>query len=652
MRIFLPIAGMMMAFAAGATALEIVPMLKPVKEGKNNTASMPVKKTVAPIPRDMESAETLHRLDSVVGFNSDGTKGSLQRFVYNDKGWWTETHCYYWNQELRSWGEPVQSIIVDRMDNGYVLSERNLNSGYGVRSDYEYDDKNRGILMISYSLNPGDEEWTPTGKGEYVYDERDNIIEETVYYYDTLSGGWVTQNHNFATWDSKGRQTSIDSFFWNGTDWERSAKLEYRWFDGPYDPDYIPGTEKERLTYRLEYMQFKGEWLPIFITENEFNEDGRCCSQSYKFYNREFDNYYGGDNYDGMLYLCNSWKSKIGYDELGIQNESRTFQYVPGPEEKMFELGYCSYEREDLENGDFILLVTNQNHIYDEDGNSTATEIIDKCWYAYNASGKKLWCYDEMPSYDGSLIPMLEDKWSYDERGNQTGTVSYDFKDGVRTPSTWVTMMYDEDGNQIELIGRENAAGGLTPFGKVSRSGGSLTDRDYRIGEDDERENWKFSSRWVFGWENGVQTYKYGYIWNEDVWQNNQGQNNYFDFSVPLEEMMVPEAYVDPYKIDYIEQLYGSGEDWVSTRMQYYYTEVVAAVDGISPDNFEVRFHDNTVYVYGTDNAKVNIFDISGQNVYSGVASEVSMGHLSKGVYIIKAEAADGKTKAVKAYVR
>ncbi len=653
MRTILAMAGVMVVSTFSVSAEEIAPMLSAVKVKDGVAQESVTGKKMTRSPRHVETSVILQRLDSVVGFNSDGSKGSLQRFEYDANGWWSETHNYYWDSETESWGIPVQSIFIDRMDNGYVLSERNIYGGYGVRTDYEYDDKNRGISKINYSIAPEDAEWTPTDKGEYVYDDADNIIEETVSTYDVLNGEWIGINHNFATWDSKGRQTSIDSFYWNGEAWQRSMKVDYRWFDGPYDPDYIEGTQKERLEYRCEYMEVDGEWLPVFVDKNEFNAEGRVCSQSWNYYNREFDNYFGGDDYDGRVPLCKSWKSKIGYDELGIETENRTFQYVPGPEEEMFELGYCDFQRQDLENGDFLMLVTNQNNIYDENGNVVGTQVIDMTWYAYNEGGKKLWCYEEMPSYDGTFIPMVEDKWAYDDMGRQIATVSYDFENGERIPNTWVEVSYDADGNQIEIIGRGNAFGGMRPFGLKSRSAESITDRDYLIGEDDENENWDFTNHWTFEWENGVQTQRLGYRWDGDAWLNNQGQNNYFDFTVPAEELMVPEAYTDPYKLDYIEQLYGYMEDWVATRMEYYYSEVINTSGiSVSEDNVRVCFHDNTVFVSGVEMAKINVYDVSGQYIYSRVASELSLDGIAKGIYIVNVETNGGDIKTVKVYVK
>ena len=245
-----------------------------------------------------------------------------------------------------------------------------------------------------------------------------------------------------------------------------------------------------------------------------------------------------------------------------------------------------------------------------------------------------------MPSYDGTFIPMVEDKWAYDSDNNLIETVSYDFEGFDRVPNTWVSFAYDADGNQTEVTGRGNAAGGIKPL-KPAKAAFSVTDRDYRVGEDDLDENWEYTNHWTFRWENGVQTERLGYVWDGYDWMNSQGQNNVFDFSVTLKDMMVPEAYTDPYKIDYIEQLHGFGEDWLSTRMQYYYSEVVnSSVDGVV-SGCGITLYSDTVSSGSGEAVSVNVYDISGKVVYSGEGVSVSLSGLDKGIYVVKAMCGD-----------
>lgn len=630
-------------------ASEIKQLLVPIKEENGKVIEVTSQRTLLP-SLDFIS-EKIQRLDSVIGFNSDGSFGTLQQFSYDDNGWWNETNYHYWSPETNSWEEPFQSIIIDRMENGYVLSESNLFYGAGIRTEYEYDNKNRGIKQTNYYKNSENEPWIPTDKGEYIYDDNDNIIEETIFYYDTEQKNWVNMNHNFATWDNKGRQTSIESYYWNGNDWAKSIKIDYEWFNGPYDPDYIEGMEKERLTYRGEYMIIDDNWVLVYITENEFNDEGRIISQSFKYYNREYDNFYGGDSFDGLVYLNTAWKSRIGYDERGLQNENRTFAYIPGPTEQLYELGYVTYEEETLDNGDFIQLTTNQNIIYDESMEPVELQIIDKTWYAYNSSLLKLWCYEEMPSYyDETFYPVLEDKWEYDDNNNLIEQISYDFQDGARVPNFWTTITYDNENNVIEIIGRGNANNGFRPF-KESRNELSISPRDYKITEEDFNENWIYTNRWNYTWDKEIQIEKRGYLWDGNNWANNQGQNNYFDFSVKSNQLMIPEAYTDEYKIDYIEELYGYNDSWITTKYAYYYSDLgPSSVSKINTDPC-IYFSQNTLFVKD-EISDIFIMDIDGRIVAHTRDTELNLDFLSKGLYIATAIMKNGNSTSLKINVR
>ncbi len=65
-----------------------------------------------------------------------------------------------------------------------------------------------------------------------------------------------------------------------------------------------------------------------------------------------------------------------------------------------------------------------------------------------------------------------------------------------------------------------------------------------------------------------------------------------------------------------------------------------------------VCFHDNTVIVSGVEMAKINVYDVSGQYIYSRVASELSLDGIAKGIYIVNVETNGGDIKTVKVYVK
>lgn len=639
----------MSAQAMEMPAERISPRLNPVMLTKDGHAVVNPVPEVAPARMCKSPEGTVHRLDSVVGYNSDGSKGTLQTFSYDSNNWWVESKKYMWDDG--SWGSPVETFFCTRMENGYVLSEVNMAYGYGVRNDYKYDDRGRGIEMTSYSLEG--EEWVFTGKGEYDYDDNDNIIEEHTYFW----GGsdWEPSSHNIATWDDKHRQTSIEQYYWDGNGWQPLTKVDYEWYDGPTDPDYVPGTEKERMSYRGEYFVVDGKWMLTCITENYFNEDGRVSGQSWKYYNREYDNWYGGDSFDGMFMLCNSWVSEIKYDERGIQNVNRTLQYVPGPEKKLFELGYVEFMETPKENGDFEVLAINRNNVYDEAGNKTGTRIVDKIWYGYNAAGKKLAVYEELPfGGDGPMVPVLEDKWGYDEYGYLCETMSFDFdSDGNRIPSNWVIERHDAEGNTVEIMGHTNGnTGGIKPlFTRSSDEDAPVYElREYCITDNDREDTWEPTNRWLNTFENGQLITHVGYRWNGDDWENWQGQNNYFDFSVAVEDMMVPQLYTDVYKVDRIEYIYGYGDEWVSTNTYYHYSEqALSSVTEVDADAL-LSFDGRVVRCLDGRTARITVYDMTGGMAMTVSGNEASLADLAAGVYVVKVENADGRQSSMKIF--
>lgn len=630
---------------------KISPRLVKVIETRHGAATAEIE-PVAPGRRVPAKETAKERLDSVVGFNSDGSKGTLMKFVYDDNGWWIESYNHLYDRLSNSWGEPVESFICTRREDGNIISERNMyGADYGVRQDYEYDDRGRGISLITYSKDGPGADWVPQQKGEYTYDDNDNIIEEFTYFWNTETSDWVYVNHNMATWDDKHRQLSLESYDWDGSNWKPYQKYDYRWFDGPYDPDWVEGTEKERFTYRGEYMIVDGEWMLVFITENKFNEDGRIVSQSQKTYNRQYDNFYGGDDFEGRVYFNTSWKSHIEYDERGLRTVDQTFQYVPGPEEKMFELGFVKFEEFPQDNGDFIILGTNQNNIYDDNGKVTGTKEIDKTWIGYNARCQKLWVYEEQPQgANGVMVPLLEDKLAYDEKGNLLEYMVYDYIDGVRTPNYWTSYTYDSEGNVSSNTGHVNGAGGLNPIGMPAKVAG--TDRDYTITEADRNDNWKLTNRWEYEYANGMQTKKEGTTWDGSGWIKNQGQVNNFDFSVKLEDLLVPQQYEDLYKIESIEYLTGYGDEWVSTESKYYYSELgTVGVDEISGEADSLTYDGSSISMTSGD-AAFTVFDMTGMAVLRGCGKSMATDGLAAGVYVVNAEIADGTNRTLKIVVK
>lgn len=630
---------------------KIEPKLRPVMENTiaKTTRHSQLPMTPEAMQRQSDNVADKIQLDSVINFNSDGSRFMLQYFVYSDNGWWIGNYNSYWDTETNKWADPVQEYTCTRSEDGIILSEQNLAYGYGVRQDYKYDEKQRGIQQINYGLENG--KWVETSKGEYIYDENDNIIEEYTYTWDGMQ--WVNNIHNYATWDGKKRQTSIESYTWDGTQWLPSIKADYIWFDGPIDPEYVEGTEKERMIYKGEYFWVNNDWFLIYIFENGFNEDGRLIMQAEKRYNRTYSNWSGGDDFDGLFNLTLTWKSAIDYNERGLQNKSETYQCIPGIEEKYILLGQTTYTEETKANGDCIRLAVNENNTFNENYEVTGKQLLGKTWSAYNKNNKRLWIYEEMPNALGEMEPVLEDKYEYDENSNTTESMSFDYENGERKTNQWTSYKYDTEGNVIEITGHTSNSGGVSPIGapaRISRSS-EITSKDPYINDVDRNDDWKYSNRWTYKYENGMQVERFGYSWRNETWTNLQGQVNTFDFTVKTEDILVPQAYTDLYKVDKITQYTPSGNEWITADQMYYYSEfqgtgvTQTAVEG------QIRFSGNILKVTVGNDIDNRVYDLTGKQVYQGNNLEENLNHLNKGIYVVKS-LIDNETHTLKIIVR
>ena len=233
-------------------------------------------------PAERNAEEGTLKLDSIIQVNVDGTKLQKQQYVYNDQGKEINRKTSYWNASTQTWDEPYEEYDYEWTDYGYILSQRGVYNGQGVRMDYKYNDKRQGIEQINYELD-ADGNWVPTSKGEYEYDDNDNIISEYVYAW--TGSEWLVATHNTATWDAKKRQTSFESYTWDGSAWVGADKGEYVWFDGPYDPGYVEGSglDPERMSYKYDYFWIDGAWHNYYIFVNDISEtDGRLLGQAEK----------------------------------------------------------------------------------------------------------------------------------------------------------------------------------------------------------------------------------------------------------------------------------------------------------------------------------------------------------------------------------
>lgn len=579
-----------------------------------------------PALADTRQAGDRQQLDSIVTLNTDGSNAILQCFTYNDMGKETQRKNYYWSSETASWGDPVEQYDFTWNDDGLILVEQAMGYGTGQRKEYTYNEQGLGIQQINYQLGT-DGEWEPVSKGNYDYDEAGNIIEEMLYVWN--GSQWTASTHNYASWDEKKRQTSYTGYTWDGSQWVGTSKGEYTWFDGPRSPEYVEGTNPERMTYKADYTWKDGRWQHYYIFTNSFNDDGRLSGQSELCYNRQSGKWCGGDYWDGLLGYCKTWKSRITYDDHGATILSESWECLPDST-GWLKLAASPTTWEYDEAGNREGLYRFVQLLYDAQNNLIGEKCTQQTYYAYNADNQRTWVLEQLVDENGETESLFEEKYGFNEQGLQTYTYIWDWVDGKRTPTSRTEYTYNDNGELIETVIKNNG-GGLIPLGAPATRGAAI--------EDDDNDGWVNSSRWTYEYENSTLTDKRGYRWTNGEWTTNTGQTVSYDFDYTAADIAFPEGWTDPYKINWIQDLYSDGSNgWMASTRTYYYSEptATAITAAQTAAGTETGLSLSGDYISTTDGTDftLKIYSIDGTLVRESAGNRTYIGDLPAGIYV------------------
>ena len=567
------------------------------------------------------------KLDSIVITNVDGSNSTKMVFEYNGKGKETSRHNYTWDTSTSTWGTPVEEYGWTWREDGFIISEWVKGYGQGTRYDYEYNDQNLGVKKTTFTL---DEEgnWVNSNMGTYVYDEAGNMVEEYVYLWNGQD--WTNSVHNIASWDGKKRQTMYEGYSWDGSRWVGTSKAEYVWFDGPYDPNMQEETNKERMTYKFDYFWTGDRFEPYYIFINKIRDDGRLVGQSERFYNRNIGKWSGGDDWDGKLGSYRTWEGSFTLDEHGNQTYVETMACLPDSSQ-WISLGISTFDWTYAADGSRDGLEQVIQYNYDKDNNKIGETLNQQLYYAYNARNKKTWLLQQVAN-GTAMEDLFEEKYVYDNNGNLTSSMVWDWVDGKRTPTSWTKYSYNENDELVEFIGLIGGSG-MTPLGVPKFRGKDVTDED--------EQGWTNSSRWTYAYSNGVLVDKKGYMWRNDAWNTNNGQEVEYDWDYPSADAIFPNGWTDPYKINVLRDVYGDGNNgWLAMTRNYYYSELnTSDINAMPHVGKHVKVHPSCVtdnlYVEADGDVHVNIYGVGGMKVLSTSEKVIPMTGMAAGLYIV-----------------
>lgn len=607
----------------GGKALERV--IQPVETAKGADGVMravkPFKKVTTPwkARRAMRAAATdgTLKLDSVIGYNADGSKATLQAFTYRADGLETHRENSYYNAETGAW-ELAEEYGYEWTDDGLILDEWGKYYGSGLRHTYKYNDRGWGTEMIIYTLGT-DGEWVYDSKGEYEYDDNANITAERTYVWD--GSQWQPSTKAVSEYDSKNRQTYLEGYTWDGSQWVGGSKAFYEWTDKP-NPTPVDGASTDRFTLAQFYAWDGSQWVPNLMYVQEFdNPDGYITMQETCWWNGRN---WGGENGSTSVSLWEYDENNVTISNSGYLCVNDSTKWV-----KSYDTNYnWTYNDDGSRNGTYDIIF----YYYDENYENIALQYTEERFEeAYDAAGRMTWrkYWDcNLETYE--LEESEEEKTQYDGNGNVTYEAHWIWRDGERQPETEITYEYDEDGNVIDQLGRQGGAGGMIPMGAPASRGKDI--------EPEDLEGWTNSTHFTYAYENGERTEKICYSWRDEQWTPRDGQTVEYDFDYPMDAVVTPVTWTDPYKIDAIHDLSGDGMGgWLSADRLYYWTEHNAT--GISETvvtDVKVRLNGDILTVTGADGATVNVYNAGGTCMASTNGDTVGMGGMPAGVYIVK----------------
>ena len=610
--------------ADGGTALK--QMIKPVGTVKGldgvMRAAEPLGKVTTPwkarrAPRAAAVDGTL-KLDSVIGYNADGSKATLQAFTYRADGLETHRENSYYNAETGAW-ELAEEYGYEWTDDGLILDEWGKYYGSGLRHTYKYNDRGWGTEMIIYTLGT-DGEWVYDSKGEYEYDDNANITAERTYVWD--GSAWQPSTKAVSEYDSKNRQTYLEGYTWDGSQWVGGSKAFYEWTDKP-NPTPVDGASADRFTLAQFYAWDGSQWVPNLMYVQEFdNPDGYITMQETCWWN--------GRNWGGVngSTSVSFWE----YDENNVVIDNDGYLCVKDSTEwvKSYDTAYdWTYNDDGSREGTYDIVFFQ----YDNDYNLIGQYTEERFEEAYDAAGHMTWRKYWDCNLENYVLEESEElKRRYDEDGNMTYEAQWTWRDGERKPSTEQNFTYDADGNVIDQLNRSGGnMGGMIPMGAPA-----MRSKDI---EPEDLEGWTNTTHFTYAYENGERTEKICYKWTDEQWMPRDGQTVEYDFDFPMEAVVTPVTWTDPYKIDAIHDLTGDGMGgWLSADRLYYWTETIAT--GISEmqagAGVKVSLRGDVLTVSGGNGSAVNVYNVGGTCVASTSDAVVDMGGMPAGVYVVK----------------
>ncbi|MCQ2330614.1 MAG: hypothetical protein MJZ55_01345 [Paludibacteraceae bacterium] len=203
--------------------------------------------------------------------NGEITSGTKTTITYYETGKIHEKATWTWSMVDADWIGTEKNVYTYNAQGKTLVWEVYMwNNGWSNKSktEYEYDNKNRQILYITYKGSGA--QWIPSTKTENAYDAAGHKILERIWSsYNTSTSSWIGSswsNWEYNSTTCPSQATMIEQFTWNGKTWSGISK---------YDYDYDQWGNKTLIRCYTQYNSLTGLWTPSYQYYYKYDTDKR-----------------------------------------------------------------------------------------------------------------------------------------------------------------------------------------------------------------------------------------------------------------------------------------------------------------------------------------------------------------------------------------
>ena len=312
---------------------------------------------------------TGEQMDSIVGHYLDGRLMSKQEFTYTDTG--RPLVCRNYLPNPAGTGFQIDGYYSYEYDDlGRLISAEKVSmSGSSMLVEYVYDgDSPAYSIQIAY-LPDATGDWMPYQKGEYTVDINYNTTSETFFLWTEDVSDWMPVMKNEATYDEMSRLTSYFPYVWDASvsSWVGNKS-------GSYEGQRFSYMQNGDDAQQIDYTWENNSWLEYKHTDYTYNESALLTMREELYWNREKQDWSGGDGYGQWGDKKYNSKEINEYDEYGrivlhnFYRLKKTTDYV--------NTYRVVYEYSELEDGETEVVSTQLNVASDGSTTTGRREIV------------------------------------------------------------------------------------------------------------------------------------------------------------------------------------------------------------------------------------------------------------------------------------